>query len=517
MHAVPHFDIEKLKPWEVFFADGKDYDCTQRGGIDTSLIILELKSDAWFKVDCQRKLQYGKAIRTLMIREGVHLLDYPRCCYTDGCGSMKHVEDNVIDLGINYNKIPPHSQSLNSAERIADQAWAAGRVNLAQSGAPPQLHALAVGHAMYMKLRMATTPNRGYLMPHEILTGKRPNIAHCEPFFTKTFVTVPKDKRAKMRKAGKPHIQAEEGNLVGWDSMWSNTAMVMLDKNCLVRSQNVIYDQLSTSLKTLKDTEPSNSESDKLLEQIYGWRDPAAHNFGKRDPAARNSTEPPKSTPVGDFDQIKTPRSGTVTMDDGLSVGDGNTLAGDSNTLPQDEALSDEEEPTVERNAVYSPSPQNSTASEWLECVEIGEMPELKQHSHNTRYDPTPRTSYQPGDTGMEPNTDSRKVFLATVDKLKLVEHKCEVFCAQLERASRELNAKSSTPDVMGHLIAAAELRYEAQKDMSWKKALADPDHCEPALKALESEMTSLQSTILTEILAGKPEYKIAVEKATPG
>ena len=293
--------------------------------------------------------------------------------------------------------------------------------------------------------------------------------------------------------------------------------MVMLDKNRLVRSRNVIYDRLSTSLKTLEDTEPSNGESDKLLEQIYGWRDPAARNSGKRDPAARNFTEPPKSTPVGDFDQIKTPRSGTVTMDDGLSVGDGDALAGDGDTLPQDEALSDEEEPTVERNAVYSPSPQNSTASEWLECVEISEMPELKQHSHNTRYDPTPRTSYQPGDTGMEPNTDSRRVFLATVDKLKLVEHKCEVFCAQLERASRELNAKSSTPDVMGHLIAAAELGYEAQKDMSWKKALADPDHREPALKALESEMTSLQSTILTEILAGKPEYKIAVEKATPG
>ena len=119
-HAVPHFNIKKLKPWEVFFADGKDYDCTQHGGIDMSLIILELKSNAWFKVDCQRKLQYGKAIRTLMICEGVHLLDYPRCCYTNGCGSMKHVEDNIIDLGINYNKIPPHSQSLNSAERIAD-------------------------------------------------------------------------------------------------------------------------------------------------------------------------------------------------------------------------------------------------------------------------------------------------------------------------------------------------------------------------------------------------------------
>ena len=95
---------------------------------------------------------------------------------------------------------------------------------------------------MYMKLRMATTPNRGYLTPHEILTGKRPNIAHCEPFYTKTFVTVPKDKRAKMRKAGKPHMRAEEGNLVGWDSMWSNTAMVMLDKNRLVQSRNVIYD-----------------------------------------------------------------------------------------------------------------------------------------------------------------------------------------------------------------------------------------------------------------------------------
>ena len=57
-------------------------------------------------------------------------------------------------------QIPPHEQSLNEAERIADRAWAIARTYIAQHQASNKLMALAVEYACYMKLRMATTASR---------------------------------------------------------------------------------------------------------------------------------------------------------------------------------------------------------------------------------------------------------------------------------------------------------------------------------------------------------------------
>jgi hypothetical protein len=44
-------NIKKIRPWEYMFVDEKEYDIPQRGGWTTSLILLELRGDAWFKVD----------------------------------------------------------------------------------------------------------------------------------------------------------------------------------------------------------------------------------------------------------------------------------------------------------------------------------------------------------------------------------------------------------------------------------------------------------------------------------
>ena len=131
----PRFDVPTLKPWEVMFADEKPYDVTQRGGYKTSFVLLEMASDAWFKVDETTKVQHGESFRQIMVENGVHLLDYPRTIYTDGCGSMVHVKNMAIQMGINYIAIPPYDQSLNEAERIADRAFAAGRTHMVSANA----------------------------------------------------------------------------------------------------------------------------------------------------------------------------------------------------------------------------------------------------------------------------------------------------------------------------------------------------------------------------------------------
>jgi len=129
---------------------------------------------------------------------------------------MKLVRDKSIVLGINHVFIPPYTQSLNEAERIADRAFAAGRTHLASTNALPTHMALAVDMVCYMKLRMATTASRSWLTPYEIIKGYAPSISHCVPFFTRAFATVPKDKRAKLKKKGQGHLRAEEGRLVGY-------------------------------------------------------------------------------------------------------------------------------------------------------------------------------------------------------------------------------------------------------------------------------------------------------------
>ena len=159
-HKPPRFDVSRLRPFEVMFADEKEYDMHQRGGWTTSFILLDLASDAWFKVDATRKTSHPDSPQQIVIQNGIHLLTYPRTLYTDGCGSMKLVRDKSIVLGSNNVFIPPYTQSLNEAERIADRAFAAGRTHLASTNALPTHMALVVDMVCYMKLRMDTTELR---------------------------------------------------------------------------------------------------------------------------------------------------------------------------------------------------------------------------------------------------------------------------------------------------------------------------------------------------------------------
>ena len=44
----PRFNSQELEPWEIMFADEKEFPTPQRGGTKTSFILLEMKSDGWF-------------------------------------------------------------------------------------------------------------------------------------------------------------------------------------------------------------------------------------------------------------------------------------------------------------------------------------------------------------------------------------------------------------------------------------------------------------------------------------
>ena len=44
IQAVPRFVLYKVKPFEVMFADNKDYPCYLRGGLKTTILFVDYKT-----------------------------------------------------------------------------------------------------------------------------------------------------------------------------------------------------------------------------------------------------------------------------------------------------------------------------------------------------------------------------------------------------------------------------------------------------------------------------------------
>jgi len=185
--AVPQisrFDLETLRPFEIMFADNKDYEQQVRGGRQIAFVLYDLKSTAKFKIDLFSRIENGKAFRSIMAANGVHKLPYSCRIYTDGCGSMKHVEMANNLMGIDHAFIPPHMQSLNEAEKICYVIWDDAAAVMHTSKAPSRLFAEAVSFSLYIDMRTAITASRGFLTPYELIKGTQPSILKLHRFYT---------------------------------------------------------------------------------------------------------------------------------------------------------------------------------------------------------------------------------------------------------------------------------------------------------------------------------------------
>lgn len=240
IQSVPRFDLEAIRPFELMFVDNKDYPCEVRGGAMTAFIFVDYKSRAKFKFDVITKRNNGAAFSRVVAMNGVHKLPYKCRVMTDGCGSMVHVAEAAARMGIDHAYVPPHQQSLNEAEKVADQMWAAARALLLHSNAPESMFSKAVDYAMYVDLRTATTASRGWKTPYEMIRGSVPSISRLHRFYTKVFVTVPKAKRKVLQEQGL-HVRAEQGRFVGFHDPFSSTYAAVLSMNRLVHSINVVF------------------------------------------------------------------------------------------------------------------------------------------------------------------------------------------------------------------------------------------------------------------------------------
>ena len=244
---VPRFDIDKLRPFEAIFVDNKDYPCNVRGGAKTCLVFIDYKTRTKHKIDLHNKAQNGLAFRKIVAREGIHKLPYHCRVHTDGCGSMNHVRDTAVMLGIDHQFVPPHQQSLNEAEKVCDSIFADVRTVMEHHNAPSQYFSLMVDLAMYTDIRTATTKSREWRTPYEMSRGAVPFIGRIHRPFTRCFVQVPKSKRKKLAAQGLENLRAEPGRFVGFHGPYSSTYAVILDKQVpgqqdrLVHSRNVSF------------------------------------------------------------------------------------------------------------------------------------------------------------------------------------------------------------------------------------------------------------------------------------
>jgi hypothetical protein len=116
------------------FVDNKDYKQAVCGGHQTTFILYDVCSTAKFKVDIFKKTDNGVALCEILSMNGVHKLPYSCLVYSDGCGSMRHVEIAVVTMGLQHAYIPLHEQSLNEAEKICLVAWDDAAALMIRSG-----------------------------------------------------------------------------------------------------------------------------------------------------------------------------------------------------------------------------------------------------------------------------------------------------------------------------------------------------------------------------------------------
>ena len=409
---LPRFDLEKLKPFEVMFVDNKSYPCAVRGGAKYVLVFIDYKTRAKFKIDITRKHENFDAFQEMIVTNGVHKLPYKCTVYHDGCGSMEHVARCARQLGIDHQPIPPHEQSLNEAEKVCDKMFAAARTHLLSTGLPDSYFSLALDYAMYVDLRMATTASRDWKTPYEMIKGTPPDITHIRPFGTKTFVTVPKQKRTHLEKKGKPLIRAEGGRLVGFQTPWSRTARVMLDGNRLVHSMNATFDNQDRVEK------PNSQEySDEDEEELINLED-----------LQKGATMPqtPSVASAG-CSSVGQSAPGSVILPGGLLSG----IPISHMELPAGVPIGRMEPPSPESE--YHEVPEGE--GEWL------------THAGTPKQRPRPKYSV-----------------------LQLDETE------ELNQTLDSMTAEGQKTDFNMLMLVADDLAVKAQKDMNWKKALSGPD-----------------------------------------
>ena len=459
---VPRYDLCKLRPFEVMFVDNKDYPCRVRGSGQIAFVLIDLKSQAKFKVDVTAKSHNGSAFQRIAVMNGVHKLPYHCRVWSDGCGSMVHVQDSAVKLGIDHAYTPPREPSLNEAEKVCNTMWAAARTHIALSKSPVTLFAECVSYSMYIDMRIATTLSREWKTPFELLKEIQPSLLKLQRWYTKSFVNIPKGKRSSLQAKG-VYDRAEPGRMIGYHSPFSSVWKIMLSKNRLVHSYNVTFDPSDCVHISPAQAAAADSIGVKLQGKVAGT---------------------PQAAPEDDQDHLAQ-----------NEAGGGGDCDSDLPILPDARV-------NVEHCDLFNQFKDDALPDEYFEWT-----PE-RDGEWNTHADtpkPRPRPSY--------------KANAARCNFLQSIADHCTSdggdSCGLALLVSEYVDS-SEKVDHEGVHLCCMHLALMAHKDMNWKEVLSTDDR-KNALDALKKEQDSLYSTILERLHPGDEKYDEAVRLAVRG
>jgi hypothetical protein len=195
----------------------------------------------------QYKTHHGRSIRILRTDNGG---EYKNSSFTQYCR----------DNGITQQFTNPHTPKQNKrAEKHNQIFYEKLLTTLNSSNLSRALWAEVLQTVVHVHNRTVRTGQT--LTPHELWTGKRPNLSSLHPIGTPTFVLLPKAHQQKLITN-----KATKGTLVGFgEDIGTKGYRILTDNNKILSSRHVVFKPKNNTPPSTSHTEPTHITTNDLL------------------------------------------------------------------------------------------------------------------------------------------------------------------------------------------------------------------------------------------------------------
>ena len=242
----PIWDVQQLLPGELLCADEITFDNAKVAGRKQHMLFVYDVRTGGIRVEEERfKTEHGDKFRKIAINEGWNKRPYKTTVISDGCGSMVHLKNAAIQLGIGTWDIPPYSPACNPAEqaisRFKSTVMAVLLGACVQNG--PIDSSFVNEAAKYVTWvherfgRIHQGIGEAYVTPFELNLGRKPRLEGHVAFGTPGYAFVPPEVR-KRRKWGKS-VRSEPVLMLGYQNIYSRVYRCLTERGTIIHSQQV--------------------------------------------------------------------------------------------------------------------------------------------------------------------------------------------------------------------------------------------------------------------------------------
>jgi hypothetical protein len=165
----PKRRYEGTKPFANLHADNKEIfwegRCGKRYRLQCFMIICAVTALGMFYT-VHRKSDNGKAYLKFASQFDLVTLGYQSTCWTDGCGSMRHVEIAAASLGLGHEFLPPDDPQTNLAEALIHEVTTATSTYMhANSHIPDTAFPYVMMGVMWVRNRIYTNRHNQCMSP----------------------------------------------------------------------------------------------------------------------------------------------------------------------------------------------------------------------------------------------------------------------------------------------------------------------------------------------------------------